>query len=730
MLRTSTLDWYTPRAIAEATRSQLAGNHSVRFDYPFAVPRGEDVEERQVDSAVFTSPLPSINSARIGFVDARHNPEIDLADFAYLGAPRLVVLRHEHVDVHHVRGGTTTMVQQQLPVPSSESELWIRELVAQTGYDAQPGIFTDRELLLADTRVRLTRLVERIMRIGAEEAGVAQGDAFHLAIRVVRQLVLGEPWDAVHRSPGLTALFEDLVSSLSGRLSFSNIPPDSIAEMYEALAVTETARRREGIVYTPAWLARYAVDQLPPGSFKRGMALDPTCGSGTFLVAFLERFSEERFQGEPEGPSSEELADKVAGMDVDPVAIEAARLALDFLAASLGVSRPVWNLRVGDATQTSLQGQWLIGNFPFGYRTYDKRRDISSVILERQQTDNRQLEAMSVIMPDSLAYAHATSATRKMLRENFRILQVSRLPEAVFTTSSARTLLVVARKGSPKDSLLVREVEDKNLSSFRSGVYASRSYTARLPKLMEEPWRFSPFSNEFERAERLGMPLRDIADAHFGLQVYGYETAALAPGSTRQGRPLLQDPRDFRNGHPIDVFGLEKLTAARDGVRRPGPWDKFDDEKIIVRATTPPENAHRLAALPDSKGVWFTDKFAGIWANQRVPILGLAAYLQTRFVRVWFAVNNPSRKLRIGTLKALPIPKLSSDWWERASGLADWDQVVTATDALEPYETSVSPTNSELVREWEWFNAVVESAFSFDPTVGQSLDDWLRSNSR
>src|SRR5205814_1578378 len=101
-----------------------------------------------------------------------------------------------------------------------------------------------------------------------------------------------------------------------------------------------------------------------------------------------------------------------------------------------------WDLSVADATTASTASDWLVGNLPFGYRTYQGQQDLSSVILAHLHDSNQGLRALSLIVPDSLAYAASGGSARKLLRSHYSIQEVTRLPERVFGTSGAATMVV------------------------------------------------------------------------------------------------------------------------------------------------------------------------------------------------------------------------------------------------------------------------------------------------
>jgi methylase of polypeptide subunit release factors len=101
---------------------------------------------------------------------------------------------------------------------------------------------------------------------------------------------------------------------------------------------TETFDKGFGAIYTPEYIARffarYLRNRLPLTAFQRLKILDPTCGSGIFLRAFLELQNEALL----EARTTESVAatfDNVFGVDVDPNACHAARLSLSLLSLVL-----------------------------------------------------------------------------------------------------------------------------------------------------------------------------------------------------------------------------------------------------------------------------------------------------------------------------------------------------------------------------------------------------------
>lgn len=707
--------------LAKDITNDLGRSYHLKMEYRFAIPEDERLAEGIADAAIFSSPVPSIYSAAIGFVSTgRFAGENFIDKLGYLGAPLVIV--HDKSDLlqfYTYKGLPKAEKVDEIKVSGSSS--WVRERIVKSIESPQLhlNLNVNKQLLLQETTFALASVVRQIMKLAAEDLGIADPASFGIAISIIRKVLFDEALS--QDIPARSQIFaERLAQEIKPKLSFQNIPPESVAELYESLAIDASSRRRKGVVYTPSWLARYIVSRIPLHGLKSLAAVDPTCGSGTFLVCFLERYIEELAKIGVDPPSN--LSDKIIGYDIDPVAVEAARLSLDIFAKTIGFPKQTWNIKVADATEGEILGDWIIGNLPFGYRTHEGRHDLSSAIVENMESGRINRHGISIILPHSFAYTKIASKSRELLREHYQIQEITCLPEATFEGSSAQTIVVIAQKGDPSRQVLVREVHQHDIRSFKAGAYVSKSYISQLPLPQQDPWRFTPFNNAIQLAESNSFLLGSVADIHMGLQIYGVESDAFRRGGHGDNRPLLTDPSLFARWSEGSVNRLPKLTIRSDEVRRKGPWDKFPESKVIVRVTTAEKAFDRLAAIPDNNGVWFTDKFAGIWLKGAdITLEAIAAYLQTRFARLWFDSNNPSRKLRIKTLEMLPLPKLPAEWWKKAESLAPSNRVVRppkeTPDGLKFSESSLT--------DWVWFNSAIETAFGFSPSTKSEIEKWF-----
>jgi len=704
------------------------GFHS-RTNYGFTSYKESGNVKINADMAFFDSPIPSIDSATLGiFYDESFNGDSErIMDFSYLGAPLILIDNSQKVTLFKFEGIGDYHIVEEIRSENFSSS-WQRLNLDSYISDNRGSLQFERSknLIIQAAKSALLDRMNALLMIIIDEGVYPPEDSFEVAMLSIRFLSLGDNSTAFSASSNDKIVYsKQIAERIQGITSFDNLPPESIAELYEAFAVTKDLRKKNGIVYTPAWLAKYLVARMPEAFTGLKKALDPACGSGTFLVAYLERFLlEQSRRGHTYDLNG--LYKIISGCDIDPVAVELTKLTLDYLSKSLNAPMQSWSIHCLDSTANVPNADWIIGNLPFGYRSYAGKDDISNRIAQKVFEANSELSGLCLIFPESLAYNRHSKATRSLLRQNIQIEELIKLPENTFDTASARTLAVIGRAGMTSLEVLVRDVSEEDIYKFQMNLYSSKSYISRFPEDLEENWVFSPFNNLIGKASTKGMTLSQISEVMVGMQIYGKESDAKRAG--QDSKHFLEDPTKFINWNQKSLSNLPRINTDRNNFRRTGPWNKCDQPKIIVRSTTYPENDGRLSAVPDEQGIWFSDKFTGIWLTalayeQGISIQSLASYFQSRFARVWFSVNNPSRKLRTSTLKRMPIPKLPKSVWQRSESLSKTNHVVG------PRKKKAGPlfsdSNYSSSTDWEWFNAAIEASFNIDATDSIAMSKWL-----
>lgn len=127
---------------------------------------------------------------------------------------------------------------------------------------------------------------------------------------------------------------QKLVSALRGILAALSLyrtdslthTRDVLRDLYQGL-VPGKLRRSLGEFYTPDWLVDFAVEKANSGAWIDKRVLDPTCGSGAFLLAIIRRVRDEAtLAGWDAARIVKHLCTSVWGFDLNPLAVQTARV--------------------------------------------------------------------------------------------------------------------------------------------------------------------------------------------------------------------------------------------------------------------------------------------------------------------------------------------------------------------------------------------------------------------
>jgi len=103
---------------------------------------------------------------------------------------------------------------------------------------------------------------------------------------------------------------------------YSGDVKDILKELYEDL-IPHSVRHDMGEFYTPNWIAEFIISNINLEENKR--LLDPTCGSGTFLIQAIQKIREQFDKSKDETELLETIINNIIGIDLNPVAIITAR---------------------------------------------------------------------------------------------------------------------------------------------------------------------------------------------------------------------------------------------------------------------------------------------------------------------------------------------------------------------------------------------------------------------
>jgi hypothetical protein len=99
---------------------------------------------------------------------------------------------------------------------------------------------------------------------------------------------------------------------------------DILKELYQSLSPREL-RHALGEYYTPDWLADQTLDRVGYRGQFGAKTLDPTCGSGTFLIRAITRYIETNKKLKP-AILAKGILNDIKGIDLNPLAVSASKI--------------------------------------------------------------------------------------------------------------------------------------------------------------------------------------------------------------------------------------------------------------------------------------------------------------------------------------------------------------------------------------------------------------------
>ena len=135
--------------------------------------------------------------------------------------------------------------------------------------------------------------------------------------------VAGDPNFTAKILPPLRRILTALSLYRSDRMTHSR---DVLRDLYQGL-VPGRLRQSLGEYYTPDWLVDHTITRAKNASWLDKRILDPTCGSGSFLVAAIRVLkAEAAAEGWSAIDKLNRITDAVWGFDLNPLAVQTARV--------------------------------------------------------------------------------------------------------------------------------------------------------------------------------------------------------------------------------------------------------------------------------------------------------------------------------------------------------------------------------------------------------------------
>lgn len=211
------------------------------------------------------------------------------------------------------------------PTTSLKRELWARLLRSAlgTGFEDQEKLFLDHTLLSIEAAaIGHAVMGINLAKLATDPAAMLSGEFFRDA--GIYNVVEADFFDWVLAVPQGEKFLRQIIRRIN-IFDWSKTEHDVLKVLYESIINPET-RKGAGEYYTPDWLAEGIVEKALTKPLEQ-RALDPSCGSGTFVYHLVRRIinaGEEADWGNRR--ILKHVQEHVFGLDIHPVSVSLARI--------------------------------------------------------------------------------------------------------------------------------------------------------------------------------------------------------------------------------------------------------------------------------------------------------------------------------------------------------------------------------------------------------------------
>lgn len=459
----------------------------------------------------------------------------------------------------------------------------------------------------------------------------------------------------------------EAIQRLGQDVSYAGLDPRVVASVYES-AILDTAKKADfGVFYTPPELAKrilmqIPIEEIPPDDRQ---VLDPACGSGTFLLAAYDRLRGIAPLDLDLIEAHHDSGRRLAGFDIDPLAVEVARLALllNAMPATNG-----WKIEQRDAlgSQGFSPASVVVSNPPW--------RDIRSDQGKRAQLADRFIEKMlqlvapsgflATVVPGSWLASGTSRQSRSRFAEECSLFEIWRLPQDTFPGADSDVAVLFARRDRPAGQYVFRRVRKSSGWQARflnDGDPGDEVYVANSgSRLRSDSWLHGPLDRYRSKLAQ-HVTLGTVADL-------GKGPVPTPPVSKRGGAgpfhwlPTLRGTKAF-------VQPSESLLTP---IKYPDEFNWRNDDgsqyllpKLMVSGVRNPDIAWRIKVVPDlSGGIIPRDSAIAVIPHQAEDVYSLLAILGSSFASCWVDTLAPGRSISVALLRSLPIPSMKGTGWK------------------------------------------------------------------
>lgn len=510
--------------------------------------------------------------------------------------------------------------------------------------------------------------------------------------------------------------------------SLSLTTTESLAYVYENTLISKQTRSQLGTHSTPSYLIDYVlghladwIEEIPENDRS---VFEPGCGHAGFLVAAMRLLTQllpdDKSIPSRRGPY---LRSRLHGTDIDPFALELARLSLTLT----DIPNPDgWDLRVEDmfvgnrlAEQTK-GNTILLANPPFANFEDDELDKYSNagtnIVVKNKAAEMLRLtlselapgSVFGVVLPQTILHGAFAKDVRRFLIENFELREVALFPDKVFPFSDAESAVIVGRRldagTKSRSKVRFRRIREWQMAAFQKEYVAPSTRHVDQSRFEASPRNelLVPDLEELWLALGSNPVLHDLAMVRQGLIYHGEENLPAGtmtyseksfPGA-KQGFVRLE-------GNP-NLHELPKpfwMNLDRDAIRMNLIGSTTGFPQVLMNYARVSRGPWRLKALIDENGHPIASRLIFVRPKQ-CSLKSLWAILNSPVANAFAFSHLGKRDNVVSVIKMIPMPRVSS-FDAIDSAVTDYVDAAVRNDEPAELEHRLSRIDAEVFRLYD-----------------------------
>ncbi len=465
---------------------------------------------------------------------------------------------------------------------------------------------------------------------------------------------------------------------------------EALAYIYENALTTKETRPDLAIHSTPTYLVEYITGKLRPWiesiPMQERFVFEPACGHAAFLASAMRLLRDLR-SADPATVVSEQqyLRAHLSGIDIDPLALEIARLSLTLA----DVPHPNgWRLAIADALDRNAMqdrvraARIVLANPPFESLSPSDRRVYAAHGREPYYTNKaaeilrlivENLEPYSVfgiVLPQSVLDSRKYTSLRRKIADEFDVIDISLFPDSVFRFSDLESAVLLARRVRIRHRLAktfsYSRVREPDMEEFRRSYISTISYTQPTPRLCESD-HYSFIVPELDEVWQFlsGLDtLDDVAEVGQGLSFIAGHNSRFPEGAVTCSQTYRPEFMEGFTGIPKTVQthelpNVQWLNLDPAVIARPRHGTRTGVAQVLLNYAPASRKPWRHRALIDPIGRAITSRIIAIRpTSARWSVEATWALLNSPIANAYTYAFGGKRDIPVGLLRRMRVPQI------------------------------------------------------------------------